>query len=227
MEIIQDSRFKIQNIKSVCFLIFTLLITHYSLLITAAHAASVDETVDRIQNTFAGINDITGSFSQTSYIKDMEETQKYSGTFFIKKPSQLMWEYAKPRDEKITIKNNDTWIYKKSQNQVVKTKFSKEAYSQVPIALLTSFENIKNDFNITIAEENSLQLVPKKKIGAITSLAIETAPKGFPVKMITVNDTYGNIIKIKLTNVNTNQSLEDNIFDFIIPPGAEVYDMGQ
>ncbi len=192
-----------------------------------ASSAAVDATVASLQKQFASIKDIKGKFMQKSYIKDLEETQEYSGTFFIKKPSRMMWEYAAPRDEKVVINNMDTWIYKKSQNQVVKTTFTKEAYSQVPIALLTSLENIGADFDITMPEKNALQLAPKRKIGFIKTIVLELSSEDMPVKMFTIFDTYGNIIMIELKNVQTNQGLNDSIFTFKIPPGAEVYDMSK
>jgi outer membrane lipoprotein carrier protein len=193
----------------------------------AKPASEMSSVVDRIQDTFSGIKDIQGTFSQTSYIKDLEETQKYAGTFFIKKPSQAQWEYEKPRDEKIVINDTQTFIYKKAENQVIKTQISKEAYSQAPITLLSRFENIRNDFDISMPEENALQLVPKSQIGFIHTLVLETVPEGFPVKMFTILDTYGNIIMIELNSVKLNTGLKDDFFNFKIPEGAEVYDMNQ
>jgi len=64
-----------------------------------------------------------------------------------------MWEYKAPRDEKVIVNGTDTWIYKKSQKQAVRTRFSKEAYSQVPIALLNNLENLRADFDITLLNE--------------------------------------------------------------------------
>jgi outer membrane lipoprotein carrier protein len=209
----------------VILLILTLLITHHSSLI--ASAATVDETVASLQKQFASIKDLKGKFTQKSYIKDLEETQEYAGTFFIKKPSSMMWEYAAPRDEKVVISDLDTWIYKKSQNQVIKTKFTKETYSQVPIALLASLENIRDDFDITMPEKNALQLAPKRKIGFIKTLVLELSSGDMPIKMFTIFDTYGNIIMIELINVQTNPGLKDTIFSFKIPQGAEVYDMSK
>lgn len=192
-----------------------------------ADAATLDEMVDRVQKTFSGVRDLTGSFSQTSYIKDLEETQKYSGTFSLKKPSSVMWEYEKPRDEKVVIQDSDTWIYKKSENQVIRTTFSKEAYSQVPLALLSGMEKIRDDFDISSPEENALQLVPKHQIGFIKTIVMEISPQAFPVKMFTVIDTYGNMIMIELTGVAVNSGLDDELFHFTPPPGAEVYDMSK
>ena len=212
-------------ISSVVFLTF--IFTFNSLVATAASAAGVDETVEMIQKKFETIKELKGTFSQTSYIKDLEETQKFSGTFFLIKPSRMMWEYAKPRDEKVIINGTETWIYKRSQNQVIKTTFSKESYSQVPIAILQSFENIRDDFDITMPEENALQLMPKRKIGFIKTLILETATDSFPIKMFTIIDTYGNIIMIELENIKTNPGLDPSTFIFKVPQGAEVFDMSK
>ncbi|MBL7031622.1 MAG: outer membrane lipoprotein chaperone LolA [Nitrospira sp.] len=211
----------------ISFVLLTFIFTFNSLVATSAGAAGVDETVDMIQNKFAKITNLTGSFSQTSYIKDLEETQEFSGTFFLIKPSLMMWEYANPRDEKVVINDTETWIHKKSQNQVIKTTFSKEAYSQVPIAILQSFENIRDDFDITMPEENALQLIPKRKIGFIKTLVMETGTAGFPIKMFTIIDTYGNIIMIELKNIKINPGLDASIFIFKVPEGAEVFDMSK
>jgi outer membrane lipoprotein carrier protein len=208
-------------------LLFTFILTLIISLSTSISAATVDETVASLQKQFASIKDLKGKFTQKSYIKDLEETQEYAGIFFIKKPSSMMWEYAAPRDEKVVISNLDTWIYKKSQNQVIKTKFSKETYSQVPIALLASLENIRDDFDITMPDKNALQLAPKRKIGFIKTLVLELSSGDMPIKMFTIFDTYGNIIMIELKNVQTNPGLNDSIFTFKIPPGAEVYDMSK
>jgi outer membrane lipoprotein carrier protein len=210
-------------VKKIIISCFSFLI----LLSTSAFAADVDETVGAIQKKFGLINDIKGTFSQSSYLKDLEQTQKYSGTFFIKKPSMTMWEYAKPRDEKIIIRDTDTWIYKKSRNQVIRTKSSKESYNQTPIAFLGSMEKLMDDFSITMPEKNALTLMPKRKMGLIKMLVLEIMPGEFPVKMFTVFDTYGNIIMIELTDLEINPGLDDSLFMFKIPPGAEVFDYSQ
>ena len=216
---------KAQRNVPIILLMLTLLVTHYSLPV--ASAAIVDDTVASLQKQLASIKDIKGNFIQKSYIKDLEDTQEYSGTFFIKKPSQMMWEYAAPRDEKVVINDLNTWVYKKSPNQVIKTKFTREAYSQVPIALVASLENIRDDFDITMPDKHALQLMPKRKIGFIKTIVLELASGDMPVKMFTIFDTYGNIIMVELKNVQTNAGLNDTIFSLKIPEGAEVYDMSQ
>ncbi len=222
---IQNLKFVGAGFKPALTLLLTVLIA--IALPAASIAAGVDETVSMIEKKFSGISDLKGVFSQTSYIKDLEQTQEYSGNFFIKKPSRMMWEYNKPRDEKVVIRDMDTWIFKESENQVIKTRFSKEAYSQVPLALIESFENIRNDFDVTMPEKNALNLVPKHKMGFIKMLVLETKEGDFPLKMFTIIDTYGNIIMIELERIKINPGLDDSFFMLKIPPGAEVFDMNR
>jgi outer membrane lipoprotein carrier protein len=200
-----------------------LLISHFSLNIIIA--ATVDDVVERIQKKYAEIQDIQGRFFQTSYIKDLERVEKYSGKFFIKKPSQMRWEYKKPRDEEVIIRGSDTWIYRKSEKQVLKSKFTKGAYNQVPIALLGSLENLKADFDITMIKKDTLELKPKHQMGFIKKLIFETTSEDLLIKMFTIFDTYGNKIVIELEDVEINPGLDDSLFIFKAPPGVEVFEL--
>jgi outer membrane lipoprotein carrier protein len=190
-------------------------------------ALSDNDIVNDIQKKFSAIKDLKGTFSQTSYLKDLEKTEKYSGTFYIKKPYAIMWEYNSPRDEKVFVNKTDTWIYKKSQKQAIKTRFSKETYSQVPIALLSSLDDLRTDFDISHADEGHLNLKPKKQMGTIREIVVETGPGSFPVRSLTAIDQYGNIIMIELGDIKINSGLEDSLFTFNPPPGVEVFDMSQ
>ena len=75
--------------------------------------------------------------------------------------------------------------------------------------------------------KNALNLVPKRKMGFIKMLVLETVSGDFPIKMFTIIDTYGNIIMIELENIKTNPGLEDSLFIFKTPPGVEVFDMSR
>jgi outer membrane lipoprotein carrier protein len=219
-------KFQISNFKFQIILL-SLILTLNSSLLHVVHAASVDDIVNDLQKRLSGIHDLKGSFSQTSYLKDLEKTETYSGDFYIKKPSGVMWEYNPPRDEKVIINGTDTWIYRQALKQAIKTRFSREAYSQVPIALLNSLENLRADFYITVMENETLTLKPKHQMGFIREIGIKTSPKNFPVKTLTVFDMYGNVITIELANIKTNSGLADSLFTFTAPQGVEIFDMNQ
>ncbi|MBI5676790.1 MAG: outer membrane lipoprotein chaperone LolA [Nitrospirae bacterium] len=200
----------------------------YSLLpVAAISAESVDDTVNRIEKKYGEIHDMQGAFTQTSYLKDLERTEKYSGSFSIKKPSMFRWKYALPRNEEVIISGTEIWIYKASEKQALKSKFNKSAYSQLPIAMLESLEKMKADYEIKTAGESVLELVPKGEMGFVKKIQLEIASSEFPIKTLTIFDMYGNTIILKLKDVKINPGLDDSLFVFKIPQGVEVHDFSQ
>jgi chaperone LolA len=196
-------------------------------IVSTSHASTVDEFVGRIQKIYGEIKDVQGRFSQTSHIKDLDKIERYEGEFFIRKPSSMRWNFSKPRDEEVIIRENDIWIYKKSEKQALKSAFSKDAYSQVPIALLNNFGDLKNDFDIKLIKDDTLELTPKRRMGFINKLLLEVNSTDFPVKTFSVFDVYGNKIDITVKDVKINSGLEDSIFIFKLQPGVEIFDLNQ
>lgn len=226
MKKIQGSRFKIQKFQ--IFLMFFMSAVYCLLsIVSTSHASTVDEVVGRIQKIYGEIKEVQGKFSQTSYIKDLDKIERYEGEFFIKKPSSIRWNFSKPRDEEIIIKENDIWIYKKSEKQALKSAFSKDAYNHVPIALLNNFGDLKNNFDIKLIKDDTLELTPKRRMGFINKLLLEINSTDFPVKIFSVFDVYGNKINITIKNVKINSGLEDSIFTFKLQPGVEIFDLNQ
>jgi outer membrane lipoprotein carrier protein len=212
-----------KGVKIFCLLVFFLVTVHWSLF-TVVNAADVNQIVERIQTKYAEVHDIQGMFHQTSYLKDLDRTEKYSGEFYIKKPSRLRWKYGSPRDEEVLIRGDEIWIYKKSEQQVLKSRFSKEAYSHVPIAMLESLKDLETDYDIKMTADEVLELVPRKRIGFINRLILKTGPGDFPIKSFTIFDLYGNSNVIMLEELKINPGLEDSFFVFEMPSGAELFD---
>lgn len=204
-----------------CLLIFTF----HCLLSPSSFAADVDDIVGRIEKKYNEINDIKGTFSQRSFLKDLHRTEDYSGRFFIKKPSSIRWEYSKPRDEEVIINGNNLWVYKKSERQVLKGTFEKGAYSQLPITLLQGMGDLRMDFYINAIKDDTLELTPRNQMGFIRKIQVVTGTDEFPIKEFTVHDVYDNRVTIKINEVNINTNLDDSIFVFKIPPDVEVFDV--
>lgn len=220
------------------FLIVLSAVCYPQSIVSAAHASPPDELVVRIQKAYDDIKDVRGRFFQTSYIKDLERTEKYEGEFFIKKPSSMRWNFSKPRDEEVIIIEDNIWIYKLSEKQVLKGTFSKDAYSVVPVALLNGLGNIKNDFDVKLIHDNTLELTPKHRMGFINKIILEVIPvkkeisagvnpADFPIKEISVFDAYGNKIDIVVKNVKINSGLEDSLFVFKLTPDIQTFDVNQ
>ena len=186
-------------------------------------SAVVDDNIEKIQKAYEKIKDMKGAFTQKNTIKDLNQTDTYKGEFFIRQPLRMKWVYTGKAAQDIFIGNNTVMIYKKGDKQAYKGKFDKETYGQTPVALLSGFGNIRQEFTIS-GRGNSLQLRPKKPLGNITSISITLSDDDFPIKSFTIQDGASNVIEITLKDVKINTGLKDSIFEFSLPKGVNVYE---
>lgn len=197
-----------------------LLYALYSMLFARAFAA---DEVARIQEAYKNIEDIKGSFVQKSYIKDLKRTDTYKGTLFIKRPSKMKCVYKGEKPQEIIINNERIIIYNKSEKQAFRGTFNRNTYGQAPVALLSGFGKIREEFNIT-PKNGRLVLIPKNQMGNIVSIEIVTSADNFPIKFFIINDTRSNRIEIALKDMEINTGIKDSIFDFSLPEGANIYE---
>ena len=186
-------------------------------------SAGVDDKIEKIQKAYENIKDMKGAFTQKNTIKDLKQTDTYKGEFFIRQPLRMKWLYTGKAAQDIYIGNNIVMIYKKGDKQAYKGKFDKETYGQTPVALLSGFGNIRQEFNIS-GRGNSLLLTPKKNLGSITSISITVSDDDFPIRSFTIQDGASNVIEIALRDVKINTGLKDSIFEFSLPKGVNVYE---
>ncbi len=199
-----------------------------SVLLVFTVAYGSEFTAGRIQKAYEGIRDIKGSFVQKSHIKDLKRTDTFKGTFMIKMPSKMRWQYSGDNKQgtEVIIKNDDLLIYQKDEKQVLKGRFDKESYGQSPIVLLSGLGDIKKEFEIK-EKEGKLLLTPKNSMGGIVSVEIVPSDGEFPIGSLTIIDKRSNRIEITLKAVTLNSGIKDSVFDFSPPKGVSVYEYNQ
>lgn len=184
------------------------------LILFANPILAQDSTLSKLNEAYKNINDASGSFIQTSYIKDLDKTQKFKGRFFIK-TDKIRWQYEREFPQVIYLNKGTLTLYDKTRKQAIQNSFSEEKYGQLPIALLSRMADIEKDFEITEKSENSLMLIPKTKMGNIKKIEITIQDEDFPIKSLKVTDTSANTIRIDFYSVTINKNLKDSIFQFI------------
>lgn len=186
-------------------------------------AASAEDEITAIQKSYEDIRDISGSFVQKSYIRDLKRTDTFRGQFYIKRPMKMKWEYRGENGQEVFINGDEIIIYQKKDKQAFKGIFNRDTYGQAPIALLSGFGKIREQFSAS--EKNGrIVLKPGKPMGDIVSIEIEPSHGEFPIKSFTINDSYSNRIEMTLNDVKINTGLEDKMFRLSLPKDVKVYD---
>lgn len=188
-----------------------------------AFAFDADDNISRVQKAYEGVRDLKGSFSQKSVIKDLNKTETYKGDFFIKPPMKMKWIYRGKAAQDLTINNDAVLIYKKSEKQAYKSRFDRATYGQTPVALLSGFGNLRDEFTVS-AKGDSVILKPKKQMGNVTSIKIILSGKDFPIRSFLITDSYSNTIEIELEDVKTNTGLKDSLFELSVPKGVNIFE---
>jgi outer membrane lipoprotein-sorting protein len=185
--------------------------------------SSAEQEIARIQKAYENIKDISGSFIQKSHIKDLKRTDTYEGRFFIKRPMKMKWEYKGETPQEVLINNDEIIIYQKKEKQAFKSKFDRDIYGQAPIALLSGFGKIQEEFSVSNKNGNLL-LKPKRPMGVIVSIEIEPSEGEFPIGSFTINDSHSNRVEITLNDVKINTGLEDTLFDPSLPKDITIFE---
>jgi len=173
-----------------------------------------DTALSKLNKAYKNINDASGSFIQTSYIKDLDKTQKFKGRFFIK-GDKIRWQYEGEFPQVIFLNRETLIVYDRKRKQAIQSIFSEEKYGQLPIALLSRMADFEKDFEITEKSENTLILIPKTKMGNIKKIEIAIQDEDFPIKLLKFIDTSVNTVRIDFYSVTINKNLKDSIFQFI------------
>lgn len=182
-------------------------------------------TIEGIQRMYEKIEDIKGSFVQKSTIKDLGRTDTFSGTFMIKVPSRMRWQYnaGDRQHTEVIINAGQIIIYQKDDKQAFKGGFDRDSYGQAPIALLGGFGDIEKEFDVT-PKDGKLLLRPKKGMGSVVSVEIVPSGGEFPISTMTIVDRRSNRIEITFRDVAVNSGIKDSAFLFTPPKGVSVYE---
>lgn len=188
-------------------------------------APGAEFTVEAIQKAYENIKDIKGTFVQRSTIKDLKRTDTFKGSFVIRVPSRMRWQYHgdNKQDTEVIINKGEIIIYQKSEKQAFRGKFDRESYGQAPIALLEGFGNIEKEFDVN-AREGKLMLRPKNGMSGVVLVEISPSSGEFPIASLTVIDKRSNRIDIAFKDVVLNSGVQDSAFSFIPPHGVSVYE---
>ena len=204
------------------FFLFTVTL----FLFSPAFAGDVDDKIVGIQKAYENIKDMSGDFVQKSFIKDLKRTETFKGQFFIKRPLKMKWSYKGDNAQDVLINNDLITIYQKKEKQAFRGTFDRDTYGQAPIALLSGFGKILEEFVVS-DQKGKLVLKPKKPMGEIISIEIETAEGEFPIKSFTINDSFSNRIEMTLKDVRINSGLKDTFFELTLPKGVTVFEQDQ
>lgn len=201
---------------------------------TAGSDLTVDQILDRVETKYAN-SKFSADFIQKSTIKAMDITDRASGRVYIKYPGMMRWEYEKPEKQIIITDADKLWIYRPEDNQVMTGKAPTFFRDGKGASFLSDIRVIRQKFDISLEqgppEESDLfyhlKLIPLEKTMDISEIRLLVSKKTFNMLQVVTLNFYGDETRIDFLNFAFKDDLDDSLFSFKIPKGADVIEIDQ
>jgi outer membrane lipoprotein carrier protein len=192
---------------------------------------SEQQALDKIQQQYEKISTFEADFTQSSYVKMMNQTQKIKGKVKIKKPGKMKWVYNAP-DTQILISNGKSlWLYVPEEEQATKVPMESIYSSNTPALFLAGKGKLTQSFNVeSVSEENQnilVTLIPKDEDQGLARLVLHADKKNYQITGSTVYDKLGNKTEILFSRTRINREIAEEQFQLKTPPGVEILDYTQ
>ena len=196
----------------------------------AAYAAEQDLTLEQILDRLEAHyknKSFTAEFGQESTLKAMEITDFATGKMYVRYPGKMRWEYEKPEKQIIITDGYKLWIYRPDDNQVMTGSAPAFFSDGKGASFLSDINLIRKKFDISLLQSEDdffyeLELRPLEKTLDVEDIRISVTKNTFTVIRIITYNSYGDENRIELINNKFNIKLDDSLFSFDIPPGADV-----
>jgi len=193
--------------------------------INATHAS-----VEMLESFFKDITTLEARFDQAVIDETGLTLEESSGTFYLSRPGKFRWDYQSDdpdlaSGQQIVADGESIFMYDPDLDQVTKRGLE-DALGQVPSLLLvqtgTDIDKhfVVNDFGL-IDGLTWAGLKPLDENAGYQQLMIGFL--GEQLNTITLVDGLGNETRLSLTAVKDNPKLSQDVFDFEVPVGADVF----
>ncbi len=185
-----------------------------------------DEILSRVEKRYSGKGFIA-YFKQLSTIKAMDITDTAEGKVFIKRPGMMRWEYEKPEKQIILTDGEELWIFKPADNQVMTGKAPSYFGDGKGGGILSDIRIVRDKFTVTAESHKDsdyyqLLLIPGEKKPDLTAVRLFITKENYDIERIITYNAYEDETLIEMEHLQFDQNIDDSVFSFQIPEGADV-----
>ena len=221
-----------QFLAVIAIILSSMLSTGSALKAAAAETdLNIKQVLDRMETQYTD-RSFKAEFAQESTLKAMDITDFASGKVFVRYPGMMRWEYEKPEKQIIITDGHKLWIYRPSDNQVLTGSAPAFFGDGKGASFLSDIKLIRQKFKISRDQSKEgyfyeLNLQPLEKKLDVTDIRLSVTKNTFTVIRIITYNSYGDENRIEFANHQFDVKLNDSLFSFEIPPGADVLQLDE
>lgn len=177
----------------------------------------------QLEQFSVGLEDLKLDFTQVVRSQDGRIQAQSQGQAWLQNPDKLRWVYSGDFPETIIADGRNVWIYDETLQQVT-IKPQSHRVADVPLLMLTDTSELDQQFAVAeLGDFEGMQLLELKSRDAESEF--ERILMGLDqngIRMMIMEDAFGQRTEIRFQNVIRNTGLDANLFSFTPPEGTDV-----
>jgi outer membrane lipoprotein carrier protein len=189
------------------------------------------EIIDRVQQRY-GRGFFEADFFQKSNLKAMDIVDTAQGHLYFGRPGSMRWHYKSPEEYFIITDGVSVWMYRPEDNQVILGRAADYFGSKKGADFFTNPGELTKAFIVEAAPKDfqredchALKLIPKTERAELTELYVFVSKTTFDIEETLTCNAFGDRTTLRFTGYRFDPGLNDELFTFEIPPGAEVVEL--
>ena len=196
------------------------------ILAVSAFAADV-QTADLLKTVEQRYNraDSLQVLFREDYTKTGHAKRSESGVLELRKPGRMRWEYSDPKGKLGVGDGKIFWVYYPSENRVEKTPLKETDDLEAPIAFLLGKLHFDKEFRNLQGkpEGNDTRITAQPKSDNLPYSAVEfLVSADGRIRNVKVTRYDNSIMEYTFDQEKLNPKLDDKLFHFQVPSGAEL-----
>lgn len=214
------------------------------ILFTASPSVAADTDAEAMPNLIQKKYENMDSF-QANFVQELTniasgEVDVRKGKIWFKQPSRVRWATTEPEKELLIVGPDYAWDYIEEDELAIKYSVESLLNSKTILRFISGQANLKEDFIVKTEWEGAdavrekwgkgnviLQLTPKEPEPGMVLAFIGVEPDTGLLRQVMIVDFYGNGNEVRLSNVELDVALDEDIFHFSPPEGVIVEDNSQ
>jgi outer membrane lipoprotein carrier protein len=208
-----------------CGVVAALLWASAAFCQSSAAGTDLEEILSGLEKRHSGAG-FSARFEQRSILKAMDITDTAAGTIVVKRPGKMRWTYETPEKQIIVTDGTDLWIYKPEDNQVTVGRAPAFFSDGKGAGFLSDMKQLREKFRIRLesAAPNGPYVLHLEPVGGNLDIAsiYLTVAQDYEITRIVTYNAYGDENRIDLKDTQYKDAIDDALFTFEIPAGADV-----
>jgi len=194
------------------------------LLAPMAWAQGAEDAVARVDAYLASLKTLSATFNQVVRSRDDQIVDRASGTLSLSRPDRFRWDYQQPYLQTIVADGRRLWLYDSDLGQVT-VRDLEQGLGSTPAMLLSGAGKVGEAFvSVGVQRQGDWtwsRLRPKQDGSDFEQVSLAFDRSG-ELAAMELRDKLGQATVIEFGAVRRNPPLDERLFRFEPPPGADV-----